>query len=451
MSVAPQTDFGGGSLPSQLPNEAPVFTGESRPEKIDKEEVRAQLIEIPQRTLPYWDVQQVRCALDQHEFGILQLSALLAEAMDRDDRIKAVLDTRVHGLLGLPLVFTPADNSKEAHRACDILKECWDDWFPEGDLATLQRWAVRMGVGVGECLWTTDEGIFHPRLKVWHPQFMYWRWDLHDWFGGWQLITMEGLVEPLPGTGKWILLQPGGIRQPWMTGLVRSIARPYLIRGYAYRDYAHWSEVHGGGIKKAMVPSQAPDKDKQLFFASLANLGSNSVVVLPQSEDGERKSKFDLTLLEAVANEGEGFLKLIEKTDDSIAVAALGQTLTTSIGGHASRAAAQVHERVEGRILKADATSLMNTIRRDAIRQWAAINFGDARLAPRFRLDTEVPEDGLKVAQQRLVTAQAITQFRDEGIRVDADKMMQQMAVPLLDDGVPSAPDRVIRSGGGGS
>ncbi len=165
-------------------------------------------------------------------------SSLLAEAMDRDDRIKATLDTRVAGLLRLPVHFEAADDSRKAKKARDIAEEQWSDWLPEGDLAQLLRWGLTVGVGLGEMLYELHEGLLHPRLKVWHPQFLYWQWDLHDFFGGWQLVTQAGLIEPSPGDGKWVLLQPGGLRRPWMSGLVRSLARPYLARGYTYKDWA---------------------------------------------------------------------------------------------------------------------------------------------------------------------------------------------------------------------
>jgi phage gp29-like protein len=387
-------------------------------------------VELPFRTLPYWNVQQVRAALDQHEIGVLQASALLVDAMDRDDRVQGTISTRVAGVLGLPLIVKPANDSAKAIEIADIVRKRWNDWFPEGDVGQLLKWGIELGVGLGEGLWSLEDGLLCPRLKVWHPQWLWWRWDLNNWQGGWQLTTMDGLVEPRPGTGKWCVLQPGGARIPWMTGIVRSLARLYLIRGFAYRDWARWSEVHGGGIKRAYVPSQARPADKSAFFASLTNLGANGIVLLPQSKDDEKKSSFDLDLLEATGNESEGFDKLLSRVDAAIAILVLGQNLTTEVKG-GSYAAASAHGDVKQDITEADESMLMHTLGRDFLRPFAAVNFGDPNLAPSVRYDTEPPANAQTRAETLLTYAKAASELKNAGSRADVDASLVSAGYPM--------------------
>lgn len=393
--------------------------------------IRAQFVELPQRTLPYWDVAEVRAALDLHETGQLRDSALLAEAMDRDDRIKATLDSRINGLLGLPLKIEASGNEDAALECADFVRDGWEHWFSKGDQAQLFRWALLVGVGLGEIVWQVVDGLLEPRLKVWHPQWLYWRWDLNDYQGGWQLITKDGVIEPKPGDGKWVFVTPGGSRRPWMAGLVRSLAVPYLIRGYAYRDWARYSEVHGGGIKIARVPSEARAEDKKIFMDSIASLGRNGVMILPAS--GEGQTAFDFSMLEAEANTWQGFQGLIQQTDTSIAIAVKGQNLTTEVQG-GSFAAAGVHEGVETGGKMSDDSVLCGALREQALKPCAAYNFGDASLAPNASYDATPPEDQSKLATTANATAQAIQSLQAANVPVDARKFAEQAGIPLLDE-----------------
>jgi phage gp29-like protein len=289
------------------------------------------------------------------------------------------------------------------------------------------RWATGVGTGLAELVWSVRDGLYSPRLKPWHPQFLHWRWDLHDAAGGWQLITQTASVEPVPGAGKWLLVQPGGARRPWMAGGVRALAIPYLMRGYAYRDWANYSEVHGGGIKKALVPSEAPEADKQLFFQSIQTLGAHGLVVLPVSLDG--KPAFDLQMLEATSSGWEGFEKLIARTDDSIAISELGQNLTTQVDG-GSRAAASVHDKVRGDVMEADSLTMCGAIREQVLRPWARYNFGDPDLAPIPSYDATPPVDQQKVAATWKAVADALHAFQAAKIPVNAQALLDQAGVP---------------------
>ncbi len=452
-------------------------------------------IELPTTTLPYWSVNEVRAALNQHEIGLLQRSSLLFEAMDRDDRIKAVMDTRVNGLLGLPVTITPpvhADMEKARYVAA-IVRERWRDWFPEGDLAKLLRWSIGVGVGVGENRWQMEEGLRVPILKVWHPQFLWWRWDLNDWDGGWSLTTMgkqagedridtspggsiQGSgtqVQPVAGDGTWVVLQPGGRRQPWNAGLVRAFGRPYLVRGFAYRDWARWSETLGAGIKKAKVPASAKAGDKQTFFNSLGRMGANGIIMLPTSMEAGKETAFDLTLLESQSGDsgGAGFNLLIKQADTSIAILALGQNLTTEVRG-GSFAAARVHENVKHDIASTDAMNLCGAIRRGSLMPFARDNFGDPTLAPVMSIEVGPPDDRKAKAQTYFTLAQALMLARggkppggsgqsgapgapaapaQPGLGWDETAISEDFGVPLIE----TAPDRdateaLSGSGGGG-
>jgi phage gp29-like protein len=325
------------------------------------------------------DVATVRSALRDLENGQFTRAAQLVDAMGRDDRIAGVMATRVDALLGQPMQFM-VGNGARATDAATMAAGSAEDSFPQSDLGSLLRWGLFLNAGVGEILWDRQADRWKiAGIKVWHPQYL--RWQDDDTGGGhYRILTRDGEVPVTPGTGNWILYTPHGRQRGWMSGLVRQLALPWLMRQWAYRDWARYSEVHGMPIRVGVVPPEADPKEKDEFIRALDNLGNEATVKVAQGIEGQ---KFDLKLLEAVANGHEGFQRLIEKTEESISISILGQNMTTSIKGGGSYAAAEVHERVGAGRTRADDRTLGHALYQQALRPWALYNFDDESAAPR--------------------------------------------------------------------
>jgi phage gp29-like protein len=262
---------------------------------------------------------------------------------------------------------------------------------------------------------------------VWHPQFLW-----YDWNGRvLRMQTADGWVDVVPGDGQWVVFAPSGVERGWMGGAVRALAIPWLIRQWAYRDWARYSEVHGMPTRKALVPQNAPQDQKDAFLNELAALGTEATVVLPQGTDAA--GSFNFLLEEAKSNTWEGFQRLIAQVDASIAVTLLGQNLTTEVNA-GSRAAAQVHADVKQTILEADAQTLATTLREQALKPWALFNYGDAELAPFPNWKTDPPEDRKANADALSTLATALKTLKDAQINVDAEALLEKAGVVVLDD-----------------
>ncbi len=355
--------------------------------------------------------------------------------MTRDDRVNGVLSTRVNALLGRPVQIAPANDSPRAKEIAEALEGVWEKMFPLDQLAALQRWAIHIGAAPAELLWDTDAaGAWVPTIKVWHPRYLYWRWDTYSFL----IVTADGQLQLEPGDGKWVLLTPGGRHQRgWMSGTVRSLAIPWLIRTWAYRDWARYSEVHGQPTRKAIAPAEALKEDKDRFYREIRDIGSEPTVLLLRNEAGEG---FDYELEEAAAQTWDGFEALIGKTETSIAIAVLGQNLTTEGGPHVGTA--DVQDEVRRDYLRADATSLAGALREQVIRPWCEFNYGDPELAPIPSWDVEPPKDhqaaalALETAGAALTTLNAA--LASSGKRVDIDAFAEQFDVPVVDAPVPA-------------
>ena len=385
---------------------------------------RKARLDVPVVSFTDFDsVGQVKSALYQLERGQFSLAAQLVDRMFWDDRIKGVSDTRFNALFSLPLTFEAQGNAAAAKG----LEKNWKKMFPRSQLRGLMKWGIYLGFGIGQLLWDLQDGQQVPRLKVWHPQFSYWRWDTRSFW----VTTMDGPAEVIAGDKQWVLYTPYGEQLGWMDGLVRSLAIPFMARQWAFRDWARSSEVHGIPVKGAVVPADAKREEKDKFASDLAALGRDVVIQLPRVDENEF---FDLKLIEAATDSHKTFMELMNQCNSSIAITLLGQNLTTEISkGDGSRAAAQVHDRVRGDFLKADAESMSDCVREQAVTPWSVLNFGsDPEQAPTPTWAVDPPEDKNDKADGLQKLAGALATFKTAAAPVDQRQVLEDHDVPLL-------------------
>lgn len=406
--------------PAKIVAEAPA-----RKRLVPMNDATSRPRDLPVYTWTEWDsVQKVKAALTELEAGHFLSAAQLVDAMGRDDRITGVLGTRTKGLVGLPI-----DIEKPDTASSKALKEQRPQMLPTAQVRKMLRSGIMLGIGVGQNVWTRTETSWSPRLKWWHPQFIQWRWDTRSYW----IQTMDGLLELHAGDGEWVLYTPYGEQLGYLDALVRALAVPWLIRQWARRDWARYSEVHGLPIRKGKVPARADEQDKERFIIELSQLGSESVIRLPQgTEDG---ASFDVEMLEASSQSWEGFQALLQKTDTDIAVAVLGQNLTTEAGtsgGKGALSTATIHNQIRQDVLQDDATTLADCLHEQTVRPWALYNYGDVDAAPRATFHTDPPEDlGAKATSYQTV-ANALTAFKGIRAPVDVGQVLVDFGIPVV-------------------
>jgi hypothetical protein len=233
-----------------------------------------------------WDVGSVRAALSSLEGGNFQAAAALCDAMDLDDRISGVLDTRVRALLGLDQEWgDPDEESASEDTTVQAFRDAFPQIFPKAQLAELLRWGIRIGVGLGELVWFDRDGKYTPtpRLKVWHPQFLTWRWDTRSF---WVTTATAGNVEVTPGRHALGALHAAR-RAARLDARSRPPAEPALpdppVREPRQRPLL-------GSVRNAGQASDRADgcaqEDKDRALLEVAQLASESTISTPQEDGG---------------------------------------------------------------------------------------------------------------------------------------------------------------------
>lgn len=375
-----------------------------------------------------WGVQQVRNALQDLVAGKFDTASQLHDAIAGDSRVQSSMRSRSGGLLGRSIRFRIPEqykNEPEAKKCLRSWERHWPNMEAEPALLDLLETSSSMGFAYSQILWDSSKTVWKPYLQAFSPRFAYYHWTLRSHIA----ITLDGQYQITGGDGHWVNHAPYGQYRGWMRGSLRALAQWWLARSYALRDWARYCERHGFPILIADTPFGADPNDIAVYQSQLGQLGQESVLQVPGSVDVTKYGKYDLRYLEPADENWQAFKALIEQCNDEITLALLGQNLTSQVK-EGSLAAARVHADVRQAILEADARALAKTIYSQVARPFAALNFGDPRLAPRVEWDVRPAEDLEVKGKTFQAFAAALFQLRQAGLSVvEAEKFARKFGL----------------------
>jgi phage gp29-like protein len=144
-------------------------------------------------------------------------------------------------------------------------------------------------------------------------------------------------------------------------------------------------------------------------------------MILPQGVDASQS--YDVELTEATSQSWQIFPGLVDRCDMDIVLAILMQNLTTEVTG-GSFAATNSHMDIRQQGIEDDDEAFKGTIRDQIARPFAALNFGDADLAPTTDWDVQPQEDKTQAASRFYSFGQSLQILRQGGIKfTDEDKL----------------------------
>lgn len=391
-----------------------------------------------------WSVDQVRQALWAHMVGVFDQSAQLWDSVLGDDRVTATMGSRLAGLFGKELRFRPANDSDAAKECCDA----WAAHFPRiaGDMSLQEMHTYTIGVGFSpsQVVWDTTRPIWYPYVRPWHPRFTYYHWEFRKFVA----LSLDGSIPIVPGDGKWMLHSQWGHQgyRSWVRGALRAVAEPWMLRKFAFRDMARYSEVHGLPTRVGVVPAVSDPGERAKFESDIANLGSDAAMILPSGVD--RENSYDYKLVEAVDTSWQVFPGLIDRCDMAIVLALLFQNLTTEVKG-GSFAATDAHMDVRQSGIQGDNEAWRTTIYDQLARPFAYLNFGDPELAPWTEWDVQARDNYSQNAKQFQAFGTAVEVLRRGGVQFrDVEELRSFARDKFGLDGLPDFEITAPVSGG---
>lgn len=372
-----------------------------------------------------WSPGLIRAAELSADCGNLSLAADLCEYLLGDDRIRAVTDTRIGALIGLPLSFEASGDGRKSKKVIRALEAEEDFWAmcPESELKSLHRWVLMLGVGVAQLHWTESSGRLLPVLQTWSPRHLSFDFEARQW-----LVTVQDgkrTTKKIPATpGKWVIATPAGADRPWANGAYRSLARFSYLKQAAIRDWGLLSERLGQGIKTVKTPAGLTRDQRNQIVADIRGLSSNAVLALPEG--------YSLEILEAKYASQDSFRQQIDAADKAFATTILGQVLTTSAANGAS-SVATTHADTQMSRIREDAECFSTVLHDQVLRPWAEVNFRNANLAPWPVRDTKDATRTKAEADAVMQALQGISQAANTGVAdlIDIPELLRRFNIPV--------------------
>lgn len=395
-----------------------------------------EYVDLPVNTIPNWTLDSIRAATNAHSIGAFLSSSLLFESMQADDRIQSAINGRVKAVTRCVVTMTPAAGGKgaQAKRIANELTELWPTIFPEQFVEQLLVWAIGEGFCICEIIWETKEDLWIPRLKIWHPSFIYYDPSVRQYV----VLTQDGPVYVGENDPKWFVYAPYGAYRGWLRGAVQSCSIPWIVRQFALRDWARYSEVHGLPQKKIKYPAQSGAPEKAAFFSAIKAMGAETSFAMPQ-QSGKDAAQWDVELLEAKDRSWEAFQGLIAQCDQSITLAIRGTSLTTEVRT-GSFAAAKIHKAEDSDYAESDAKKFAQAAQSQLLKLYCAYNYGDANLAPTPLLAAEEEADLSSDADTLTTVADAMMKLEAQQWPIDRLATAAKFGIMLLEGVDPGEP-----------
>ena len=356
----------------------------------------------------------------------------LAEEMEEKNlHYLAVLGTRKRQIAQLNVRVEPFDDSAEAVRDADLVREWVDNEPLEDELVEILD-AVGKGFSVTEIMWDMSESQWTPaRLEFRDP-----RWFEFDDIDGrtLQMRDLQNNRQPLAPFKFVVHRFQAKSGLPIRGGFARMVAWWYLFSNYAVKDWVQFIETYGQPTRIGKYPPNASPEERGVLLRALTNLGADAAAMIPES--------MMIELVETAQSGRTGTSSahggLLAYIDALISKAVLGQTLTTEAGERGARSLGEVHDEVRRDIERSDAFALSQTLTRDIAVPMVKLNHGERKRYPQIVIGRE---DTLDVAR----VSDALAKLVPLGLKV-AEKDVRELVgfeAPEEDDevlGMPAEP-----------
>ncbi len=345
-------------------------------------------------------------------------AALAADMQERDAHLFAELNKRRRATLTASWRLQPgaAAGAADRKRIAALEERLRDQLDLDGIVLDLTD-GILKGYACSEIAWGRAADGW------WWPQSITLRdaeWFAVDTQGQFGLQTPAGIA-PLQPLGWLVHLHESNTGYLGRSALARVLAWPYLFRHYASRDWAEFLEIYGQPMRLGRYPQAATAEEKNTLMAAVTNIGHAAAGILPEG--------MSIEFQEATQGAADPFGAMVNWAEGAISKAILGGTLTTSVDGKGSYAAAQVHNDVREDLLLSDLRQLAATLTRDLVRPLLALNTGvtaGARLV--FGLD-ETEDVG--------IWSDALPKLVSTGMRIPARWAAQRLGIPEPDGDEP--------------
>lgn len=338
---------------------------------------------------------------------------LCQEIEERDSHYRAVLTGRKQAVSGAELHVVATDDKRTPRKIADAVRRLVAAPEFEGLVFDLLD-GLGKGVSFVEIEWETSSAEWRPRAYHWREQ-RHFTWDMDTLEVPLLRTDARPMGEPL-APYKWAVHAPkllsGPVRR---AGLSRTAAAIWMLKSFTIRDLMVFSEQYGMPLRIGKYGPNPTPEERAALDAAITNIGTDAGASIPESMKIEFVER-------AGGSSGEKlYLGTAAYWNGELSKLVLGQTMTTENGS--SQSQAEVHERKELAITKADARAVCATIVRDVITPFVRLNFGPTVEIPSLAYKIRTPSE-------QAAFMQSVKQFVELGGVLEQSVVRDELGFP---------------------
>ncbi|WP_457571297.1 DUF935 domain-containing protein [Desulfovulcanus sp.] len=340
---------------------------------------------------------------------ILSQCELFDDLEEKDTHIFAEMGKRRRAVCSLTWQIHPYDDSARADEIAGFVEgnllKLLDRPSNLDEIGTMSGLFFALTDGIGrslscvELIWDISESQYYIKSIKHRP--LAWFMFHPEREGELRLVDGSGFGQELI-PGKWIVhFHPAKSGSPYRAALYRILAWLYLFRNYDLKAWVQFLETFGIPLRIGKYPPGSTEKEQDILLEAVTNIATDAAVIIP---DGMAIDVLNVVRSAA----GNPHKTLMDWSEKEISKAILGATLTSTVDGKGSYAAANVHNEVRLDILEADTELIAGSINQHLIRPLVQLNFGPDAPVPYLQFDIPRPD-------KRELDAEIVSKLIDRG------------------------------------
>ena len=314
-----------------------------------------------------------------------------------DPKVSACIEQRKAGTLSLEWGLTPEDDQGEdkvQNERKTRVERCLNDLDMPKIISGILE-ASLWGYQPLEIMWELRDGLTLPKDIVAKPP----EWFVFNYEGKLKFKSIEyPMGEDLPER-KFLLAQhQATYANPYGQKILPLCFWPVTFKKGGWRWWVQFTEKFGSPMLIGKYPRGISDKEQDDLKDALDRLFQQAVASVPND-----------TAIETITSgsaDGAQHKLLIDQCNNEIALAILGQTLTTEIGANGSYAAAKTHSDVKQEIVDGDKRMVEKCLQQ--LVDWIyELNWENGR-PPKFSMWAEEDVDRNLAERDRVLTATGV-------------------------------------------
>jgi hypothetical protein len=413
-------NFTGAEITDWLRGQMPMSLAASKRARVVREKGEFNLRALAEMLRPpvsssgaaSWSIEQIVAARDQQMAGRFRGPQKLSASFSTDDAIFTARAVRLSPVRSLGVKIAEAPRGKG-----DKLADEAEALFGSNGIAissetdsTIRQQIVDHGVGFGAVTWCprADGSRWDPVLNAWPIEWVYWHENANcyvttaqylddtilmgqDPDGTWtprggfhQTAGRTELTPMIHGDGRWVVFRKSELLPHQFDATILPAAMVWARHAFGNRDWAKGSATHGNAKVVGEMAPDTPLSDAagNLTAEAAAFLQLVLAIASQDAPAGIRPSGSKIDYITNSSQAWEVWAKLVENAERAAARIYLGTDGVLGAQGGAPGVDISALFGVATSMVQSDLRCIERGVQSGLIAPWAAINFGNDKLAP---------------------------------------------------------------------